>query len=397
MGMLSRLDTRLYAERIAGRQDDDLLGRVATETVVEFAGWDRTMAEALTRLPLNDRLNPVPFLVDYAASIHGQTPCWENGLVDMWDGQPHVSTLALVAARDDVALSARLWSARVRVVFPFLNAVRLAFAVKYESLLRAELPIVKIYNDRQHVYDDPVRLELFDLKAILEQAISRDEVMMLDDCLKLRRAMAHADPGDAFRIIRASERWERLEPDFPAASTGWEWPRCGQSMVMMVGPSGAGKSTYAQAHYDRAEIVSSDAIREEVFGRIDAQGDQSPVFERLRAEVRARLAAGRRVVVDATHIKTTDRLATARLAPADIPVEYVVLDRAHDEKVATAGWRAERPGLFGAHGSAFATSLDSILAADGLPNVTVTVPSLDGRNVVPEPPGREANHVLTAA
>lgn len=397
MGVLSRLDTRLYAERIAGRRDDDLLGRVAMETVVEFAGWDRAMAEALTRLPLEDQLNPVPFLVEHAAALDGQTPCWENGLVDMWDGQPHVSTLALVAKRDEVAINARLWSARVRAVFPFLNTVRLAYVARYEALLRAALPIVKTYNDRQHVYDDPSRLELYDLKTVLEPSISRDEVLMLDDCLRLRRAMAHADPGDAYRIVRASERWERLEPDFPAASTGWDWPRCGQSMVVMVGPSGAGKSTYAQAHYDQLEIVSSDAIREEIFGRFDAQGDQAPVFERLRAEVRSRLAAGRRVVVDATHIKAADRLATARLAPADIPVEYVVLDRARDEKLATAGWRAGRPGLLEGHAATFEANLDAILASDGLPNVSVTVPPMDGRNTVPQPPGAASEDVRDAA
>jgi AAA domain len=83
----------------------------------------------------------------------------------------------------------------------------------------------------------------------------------LADSYALRMAMAHMDPGDAWRIVRASTLWDRLEPDFPAASTGWDWPRCGQRLVLMVGPSGAGKSTYAAEHYDRGDVVSSDAIR----------------------------------------------------------------------------------------------------------------------------------------
>ncbi len=385
MGVLSRLDTRLFIERLAGRQDDDLTARVAMETTVELASWDRTMAEALTRLPLKEQLDPLPFLADYAASLRGQTPCWENGLVDLWDGQPHVSTLALLAAGDQVALRARLWSARVRAIFPFLNAVRLAYAIKYGVQLRAALPITKTYNERQQIYDDPFKLELFDIKAILESVLSSEETLLLGDCLSLRRAMAHSDPGGTFRIIRMSERWERLEPDFPTASVGWDWPRCGQSLVMMVGPSGAGKSTYAADHYDGAEIVSSDAIRGDLFGGLDVLGDQGPVFERLRADVRQRLAVGRRVVVDATHIKTADRLSTARLAPADIPVEYVVIDRLMDEKVATAGWRAQRPSLLTTHAATFAANREAVLAGDGLPNVTVTVPPLDGRNVALQP------------
>ncbi len=371
-GVVSRLDTRLFVEAVGGRQDDDLVGRVAMETVVELAGWDRTMAEALTRLPIRDQLEPLAYLAEHAVSFAGLTPSWGNGLVDLWDGQPHVSSLALIAAGDKTTLDARLWSARVRVVFPFLNTVRMAFAARYEDALRARLPIVKTYNDRQFVYDDPYRLEIFDLKNTLEQLITHEEALLLDDCLKLRRAMAHADPGEAFRIVRVSERWEKLEPDFPAASTGWDWPRCGQSMVMLVGPSCAGKSTYAQAHYDPADIVSSDAIREEIFGSREAAGDQTPIFERLRSEVRTRLASGRRVVVDATHIKAADRLATARLMPADLPIEYVVLDRSHHEKVANAGWRAGRPGLLESHAAAFKANLNEILAGDGLPNVQVT-------------------------
>ena len=371
-GMVSRLDTRLYVEATAGRGDDDLVARVAAETVVELAGWEQTLADALTRLPVRQQLEPLNHLAPYAAEFAGLTPSWGNGLVDWWDGQPHVSTLALLATGDRTTLDARIWSAQVRVVFPFLNTVRLAFATRYEDALRARLPYTKIYGERRQVYTDPYRLEFYDIKHLLEQVLSQDQALLLDDCLKLRRSMAHSEPADAYRIARVSERWEQLEPDFPAASTGWEWPRCGQSMVVMVGPSCAGKSTYAEAHYDRADIISSDAIRLEIFGSLEAAGDQGPVFEQLRADVRARLSAGHRVVVDATHIKAVDRLATARLMPADMPVEYVVLDRPMADKVTTAGWRAARPGLLEAHGTMFMDGLDAIMAGDGLPNVTVT-------------------------
>ena len=287
MGVMSRLDTRLYAERVGGRQGDDLLSRVAAETTVEFAGWDREMTRALACLTLEQQLDPVSLLEGFAASVSRETPCWENALVDHWDGVPHISTLALIAAGEVAALRARMWSARVRTVFPFIDAVRLAFATKYEMRLRAALPLTKNFNDRSVTYTDAFRLEFYDLKTILGPLLPRDERALLDHCYRLRTAMAHSDPGDAFRIVQASGLWERLEPDFPAASTGWDWPRCGQRLVLLIGPSGAGKSTYAAEHYDPAEIVSSDAIREEIFGSLEADGDQGPVFERLRDEVRA--------------------------------------------------------------------------------------------------------------
>ena len=194
--------------------------------------------------------------------------------------------------------------------------------------------------------------------------------------------MAHVDPAEPWLTARASEQWEAMEHDFPHAAAGWDWPRCGQGLVLMVGPSGAGKSTYAAQSYDPADIVSSDAIRVELFGSEQAQGDQGPVFDRVRAEVRHRLSSGRSSVVDATHLNASDRLANARIAPADIPVDHVVIDRAMDEKVATAGWRLDKPGLLENHAKAFAADLEAIMGRDGLGNVRVTVPPLDGRNTV---------------
>ena len=358
-GVLSRLDTRLHVEALGGRVEDDLVARVAAETTVELAGWDRTLAEALTRLPIEQQLEPLDALMPHAAHYAGQTPCWGNGLVDYWDGRPHPSTLSLLAAGARTALAARMWSDQV------------AFVARYEAALWARMPYEKPYGERRQLYTDPYRLEFYDIRKLLDQALSYEENLLLGDCIMVRRSMAHNEPGDVGRIRRMSELWERLEPEFSAGSAGWEWPRCGQSLVMLIGPTCAGKSTYAEAHYDRSDIISSDAIRQEIFGSLDAAGDQSAVFERLRSQVRMRLAAGQRVVVDATHIRTADRLATARLAPPDIPVEYVVLDRPMPEKVATAGWRARRPRMLDEHAETFAANLRDILAGDGLANVRV--------------------------
>jgi hypothetical protein len=64
-------------------------------------------------------------------------------------------------------------------------------------------------------------------------------------------------------------------------------------------------------------------------------------------------------------------------------VEYVVIDRDMLEKVASAGWRLERPdNLLDTHARIFEANLERILAGDGLPNVQVAVPEMDGRNCV---------------
>lgn len=380
MGAVSRLDTRIFVEGLSGRPDDDLLSRAAIETTVELAGWDRELAKGLAALSPKQQLDPRDVLAEYAKAYAGQVPCWENGLVDMWDGSPHVSTLALIAAGDEWALRSRLWAAQVRAVFPFINSVRSAYVDKYRSLLLRRLPYEKTFNDRKVVYEQADKLELFDLMVLLRGAMPQAERTLLADCLTLRRMMAHVDPAEPWRIMAASAQWERMEHEFPHSAAGWDWPRCGQGLVLMVGPSGAGKSTYAAQSYDPADVVSSDAIRIELFGSLAAEGDQGPVFDRVRAEVRLRLSSGRSAVVDATHLKASDRVANARLAPVDMPVEYVVIDRAMQDKVAAGGWRLERPGLLDNHAKMFAAELPDIMDRDGLANVTVTIPPLDGQN-----------------
>jgi predicted kinase len=96
------------------------------------------------------------------------------------------------------------------------------------------------------------------------------------------------------------------------------------------------------------------------------------VFEALRTEVLARLAGGRSAVVDATNLERGHRMASARLAPPDIPVEYVVVDRPLDQKLADAvGWRADKPWLIRQHAEKFAAELTEIMSGDHLPNVRV--------------------------
>jgi predicted kinase len=95
---------------------------------------------------------------------------------------------------------------------------------------------------------------------------------------------------------------------------------------VLVGAAGVGKSTFAAAHFEPAEILSSDALREAVTGDAADQRATKVAFSILHREVRRRLAAGRLVVVDATNVERHARLALVRLARTHaVPITALVL------------------------------------------------------------------------
>lgn len=95
---------------------------------------------------------------------------------------------------------------------------------------------------------------------------------------------------------------------------------------MLVGAAGVGKSTFAAAHFDPADVLSSDALREAVTGDAADQRATKVAFSILHREVHRRLALGRLVVVDATNVERHARLALVRLARTHgVPVVALVL------------------------------------------------------------------------
>ena len=81
---------------------------------------------------------------------------------------------------------------------------------------------------------------------------------------------------------------------------------------MLVGISGSGKSTYA--HYmknlfiEPVEIVSSDSIREELYGDESIQGDANKVFRIMLARTKQFLGEGKSVIYDATNLSDRRRI-----------------------------------------------------------------------------------------
>jgi predicted kinase len=74
-------------------------------------------------------------------------------------------------------------------------------------------------------------------------------------------------------------------------------------LVVLVGPSGAGKSTFARRILHDHDVVSLDALREEIAGDAADQGDNGRVRQAARERLKAALRADKRVVWDATSLR----------------------------------------------------------------------------------------------
>lgn len=99
------------------------------------------------------------------------------------------------------------------------------------------------------------------------------------------------------------------------------------SLVVLIGAAGAGKSTFAARHFDRSEILSSDAFRALIAGDEADQGATRAAFGRLHRELERRLAEGRLTVVDATNVERSARRALLKRAvAAGLTAVAVVLD-----------------------------------------------------------------------
>lgn len=80
-------------------------------------------------------------------------------------------------------------------------------------------------------------------------------------------------------------------------------------LYWMIGISGSGKSTLAKklAIEKKAEIVSSDKIREELYGDENIQGDPNEVFNLVHERIFTYLRVGYNVIYDATNISLKNR------------------------------------------------------------------------------------------
>jgi predicted kinase len=141
-------------------------------------------------------------------------------------------------------------------------------------------------------------------------------------------------------------------------------------LTMMVGPAGAGKSTHIdkESHWFARDVVSADVIRAD-YGLTHSPEDLRRTWEIVHALVKTRLEIGLRTILDATNIKRKDRLAILDLVPEGQLVDYVVIDRRLEDKLADRGSRSEELVL--KHHRTFVSQLPDILRGDDQGNVIV--------------------------
>jgi aminoglycoside phosphotransferase family enzyme/predicted kinase len=147
-------------------------------------------------------------------------------------------------------------------------------------------------------------------------------------------ARAPEVPAELSTSLEASaRRYFALAADYPRRVVA-------PSLVVMTGVSGTGKSLIAATFAGRAgaAFVSSDIVRKELAGLDPHQpaGDSlrqglystemsARTYEEMRRRAAAHLAAGRPVVLDATHSRAIDRGAAARVA-LDAGVPFLIVE-----------------------------------------------------------------------
>ena len=120
------------------------------------------------------------------------------------------------------------------------------------------------------------------------------------------------------------------------------------SLVVLIGPSGSGKSTFAQAHFLKTEVLSSDFCRGLVSDNENDQAATNDAFDVLNFVASKRLAAGKLTVIDATNVQPEARKPLVKLAREFhvLPVA-IVLDL--PEKLCNGRNRDRRDRTFGPH------------------------------------------------
>jgi hypothetical protein len=345
---------------------------VGHAAAIDLAAWSRELLEAMMVWDASDQIDPFALLEHQADKFTGRFPCWENGLVDYWDDEPAVHAVAAVKHGMRDHLKRRIWSAQAGVLLPFAYRILKSLIARHQDVLAKrvspERPFTKKYGTREVEVTDYWKLEFYDLQQVAEDILSPAERELRRLAQVTRNAVAHPGVIRPDQLARISEYYENhrdlIEGDVP----GWNWPRCGQSMTLTVGPSGAGKSEWSIKQ--GIEVVSSDEIRKETNPDGETPGSQAGIFHKVRAASSKVLEDGRDVIVDAMHILPEHRLRQIAIAPPDIRIKYVVIDRPLADKLRDAGWRAGR-GIVERYDEIFPAQVAAALEGDGRPDIQV--------------------------
>lgn len=99
-------------------------------------------------------------------------------------------------------------------------------------------------------------------------------------------------------------------------------------LILLVGVPGSGKSTYAQKYLEKNKNtihLSSDKIREELWGNEATQGDNNEVFSLMQKRAVEALNNGHDVIYDATNVTRKDRSYIIDLCPKFVKIEAHII------------------------------------------------------------------------
>ena len=100
------------------------------------------------------------------------------------------------------------------------------------------------------------------------------------------------------------------------------------SLILLVGIPGSGKTTYAKNYIERnanAIHLSSDAIRKELYGDENIQGNPAEVFSLMQKRAVEALNNGCGVLYDATNITRKDRANIIGICPKFAKIECHII------------------------------------------------------------------------
>lgn len=371
-GAVGRYDAISFAAQIGTRPSADLVSRVGHATTIDLAAWSRELLENMLAWEVSDQIDPFALLERAAQASNLRYPCWENGLVDYWDDEPAAHAVAAVKHGMHDHLRRRLWSAQASVLLPFAYRILRSLIGRHRGVLAKKVspkqPYMKKYGTREVAVTDYWKLEFYDFQQLTEGILSPEEAELRRVAQAMRNKVAHPDLLKPHEVTKISDYYEAhrdlIEGDVP----GWNWPRCGQSMTLTVGPSGGGKSRWSSEQ--GVEIVSSDEIRKETSPDGETPGSQAGIFHRVRAASSKILEEGRDVVIDAMHIEPEHRLRQISIAPPDVGIRYVIIDRPLTDKLKDAGWRAGR-NIVEKYDQVFPSKVGAALDGDGHPRIQI--------------------------
>ena len=99
-------------------------------------------------------------------------------------------------------------------------------------------------------------------------------------------------------------------------------------LIILCGIPGSGKTTYAKNYIERnlnAIHLSSDAIRKELYGDENIQGNPSDVFSLMQKRAIESLNNGYKVLYDATNITRKDRAGIISICPKFAQIECHII------------------------------------------------------------------------